>query len=222
MTDELVLYTNPMSRGRTARWMLEEVGQPYRVELLEYGPAMKAPSFLALNPLGKVPTLTHGGTVVTEAAAICAYLADAFPEAGLAPAPGGRARAAYYRWLFFAAGPIEAAFVDRALGVVVPADRRGMTGYGSLEDALDALERAVGAGDHLAGDRLHCGRPVRRVADRLRDDVRDDRRPAGAGRLCRADGRAPGGPARRRDRRRADGRPSGQGLTGGGSGYWNG
>ncbi len=152
MTDELVLYTNPMSRGRTARWMLEEVGQPYRVELLEYGSAMKAPSFLALNPLGKVPTLTHGGTVVTEAAAICAYLADAFPEAGLAPAPDGRARAAYYRWLFFAAGPIEAAFVDRALGLVVPDDRRGMTGYGTLEDALDALERAVGAGGHLAGD----------------------------------------------------------------------
>ena len=152
MTDELVLYTNPMSRGRSVRWMLEEVGQPYRVELLEYGPAMKAPSFLALNPLGKVPTLTHGGTVVTEAAAICAYLADAFPEAGLAPAPGSRERAAYYRWLFFAAGPIEAAFVDRALGVVVPADRRSMTGYGSLEDALDSLERAVGTGDHLAGD----------------------------------------------------------------------
>ncbi len=150
MADELVLYTNPMSRGRTARWMLEEVGRPYRVELLGYD-AMKAPSFLAINPMGKVPALTHGGTVVTETAAICAYLADAFPEAGLAPAPGSRARAAYYRWLFFAAGPIESAIVDAALGVVVPADRRRMTGYGTLNDALDVLEGAVGAGDHLAG-----------------------------------------------------------------------
>ena len=159
MTDELVLYTNPMSRGRTVRWMLEEVGQPYRVELLEYDTTMKSPAYLALNPMGKVPTLTHGGVVVTEGAAICAYLADAFPQAGLAPAPcsperGSPERAAYYRWLFFAAGPFEAAVVDTALGLEVPADRRRMTGYGSLQKTLDVLEQAVGAGGTLAGDRF--------------------------------------------------------------------
>ncbi len=154
MADGLVLYTNPMSRGRTVRWMLEEVGQPYRVEPLEFGAAMKSPAFLAINPMGKVPALTHDGAVATETAAICAYLADAFPQAGLAPAPGSRDRAAYYRWLFFAAGPIEAAIVDKALGVAVPANRRQMSGYGSMDQALDALEGAVGACEHLAGDRF--------------------------------------------------------------------
>lgn len=154
MADELVLYTNPMSRGRTVRWMLEEIGQPYRVDLLEYDTTMKTPAYLAINPMGKVPALTHGSTVVTEASAICAYLADAFPQAGLAPAPGSRERAAYYRWLFFAAGPFEAAVIDTVLGLEVPADRRHMTGYGSLQKTLDALEGAVGAGGHLAGDRF--------------------------------------------------------------------
>src|SRR5690606_14279541 len=92
---DLVLYSNPMSRGRIARWMLEEVGQPYEVRYLDYGPAMKSPGYLAINPMGKVPALVHGDRVVTEYAAICAYLADAFPEAGLAPED----RSAYYRWL---------------------------------------------------------------------------------------------------------------------------
>ena len=105
MADELVFYTNPRSRGRIARWMLEEVGQPYRTEVLDYGTTMKAPAYLAINPMGKVPALAHGDAVVTEAAAICAYLADAFPQAELAPPPGDRLRAPYYRWLFFAAGP---------------------------------------------------------------------------------------------------------------------
>ena len=80
MADELVFYTNPMSRGRIVRWMLEEVGQPYRTELLDYGTTMKAPAYLAINPMGKVPAIRHGDAVVTEAAAICAYLADAFPR----------------------------------------------------------------------------------------------------------------------------------------------
>ena len=154
MADELVLYTHPMSRGRTVRWMLEEVGQPYRVELMEYDATLKAPAYLAINPMGKVPALTHGGTAVTEAGAICAYLADAFPEAGLAPAPGSRERAAYYRWLFFAAGPFEAAVINTVLGLEAPPDRRHMTGYGSLQTTLDVLEGAVGAGGTLAGDRF--------------------------------------------------------------------
>src|SRR5262245_1114581 len=98
-TPELIFYTNPMSRGRIAHWMLEEVGAHYRTEYVSFGPAMKSPEYLAINPMGKVPALRHGDTVVTECAAICAYLADAFPEAGLAPPPGERG--AYYRWLFF-------------------------------------------------------------------------------------------------------------------------
>jgi len=109
MTEELVFYTHPMSRGRIVRWMLEEVGQPYQTELLDFATTMRAPAYLAINPMGKVPALRHGEIVVTEAAAICAYLADAFPEAGLAPPPGDKRRGAYYRWLFFAAGPLDAA-----------------------------------------------------------------------------------------------------------------
>jgi glutathione S-transferase len=152
MTDELVFYTNPMSRGRIARWMLEEVGAPYRTEILDYGTTMKAPAYLAINPMGKVPAITHGAVVVTEGAAICAYLADAFPAAGLAPPPGDPARGAYYRWLFFAAGPVESATTNKALGFEVPAGREMMAGYGSLPAVVDALERAVSAGDYIAGD----------------------------------------------------------------------
>ena len=152
MTDALTLYTNPMSRGRIARWMLEEVGAPYRTEVVAYGPAMKGPEFLALNPMGKVPVLRHGAAVVTECAAICAYLAEAFPEAGLAPREAERAP--YLRWMFFAAGPLEAAVVNRSLGVEVPPERRGMVGYGSFEAAMDALEAAVTAAPFVAGSRF--------------------------------------------------------------------
>lgn len=131
MADKLVFYTNPMSRGRIARWMLEEVGAPYETVVLEYGTTMKAPEYLAVNPMGKVPALKHGETVVTECAAICAYLADAFPQAGLAPAPTDRMRGPYYRWLFFAAGPVEAATTNASLGVTADAERQQMVGYGS-------------------------------------------------------------------------------------------
>jgi glutathione S-transferase len=154
MADDLVFYTNPMSRGRIVRWMLEEVGAPYRTEIVEFGPAMKAPAYRAINPMGKVPAIRHGGVVVTEAAAICAYLADAFPAAGLAPPPGDPRRGPYYRWLFFGAGPLEAAVTNHALGFAAPEDRRGMLGYGSLADVLDTLEQAVSAADYLAGGRF--------------------------------------------------------------------
>jgi glutathione S-transferase len=150
MADDLVLYTNPMSRGRIARWMLEEVGAPYRAEILDFGTTMKAPAYLALNPMGKVPTIKHGDTVVTECAAICAYLADAFPAAKLAP-PTDR-RGDYYRWLFFTAGPVEAAVSNNALGLTVPADRERMIGYGSYGAVMDTLERAVSARPYVAGD----------------------------------------------------------------------
>jgi glutathione S-transferase len=152
MSKDLTFYTNPMSRGRIVRWMLEEAGASYRTELLEYGTTMKAPEYLAINPMGKVPAIRHGDVVVTECAAICAYLADAFPQAGLAP-PTDR-RGPYYRWLFFAAGPLEAAVTNQALGFEVPEERRAMAGYGSLEQVIGALESAVAAGEFLAGERF--------------------------------------------------------------------
>ena len=152
MTGDLVFYTNPMSRGRIARWMLEEVGVSYHTEVLEYGPMMKSAEYLAINPMGKVPAIRHGGTVVTEAAAICAWLADAFPEAGLAPPAGDRG--AYYRWLFFAAGPLEAATTNRFLGFEPPADQQSMVGYGTFDAVMDTLERAVSGGSYIAGERF--------------------------------------------------------------------
>ena len=152
MTADLTFYTNPMSRGRIAHWMLEEVGAPYQTVYVDFGPAMKGPDYVAMNPMGKVPTLRHGEVVVTEGAAICAYLADAFPDAGLAPPPGERG--AYYRWLFFGAGPLEAAVTNKALGVEVPPERQGMVGYGSLPRVIDTLEAAVRAAPYLAGARF--------------------------------------------------------------------
>ena len=149
---ELVFYTNPMSRGRIARWMLEEVGQPYRTELLDFGTTMKAPEYLAINPMGKVPAIKHGDTVVTEAAAICAYLADAFPQANLAPPATSPLRGDYYRWLFFAAGPMEAAIVNKGLGFEVPSGREVMAGWGSLAHVLDVLDQALQRTEYLAGD----------------------------------------------------------------------
>ncbi len=154
MSDELVFYTHPMSRGRIVRWMLEELGQPYRTEILDYGTTMKAPAYLAINPMGKVPALRHGEVVVTEAAAICAYLADAFPEAGLAPPPGDPRRGAYYRWMFYAAGPMEGATTAHGMGFQVPPERRGMAGWGSREDVMKALEVAVPQEGYLLGERF--------------------------------------------------------------------
>jgi glutathione S-transferase len=154
MSDELVFYTHPTSRGRIARWMLEEVGAPYRTEVLDYGGSMKGAEYLAINPMGKVPAIRHGDSVVTEGAAICAYLADAFPDADLAPPPGAKARGPYYRWLFFTAGPVEAASINGALGVVVPEGREAMVGYGTLERVIDVLESAVDGREFIAGDRF--------------------------------------------------------------------
>lgn len=139
----LIFYTHPQSRGRTARWMLEECGVPYDTVVLEYGTTMKAPAYLALNPMGKVPALQHGDVVVTEVAAICAYLADVFAEKGLAPPAGSPQRAAYYRWLFFSAGPLEAAATAKALNLLAPAERATMVGYGSYASVMDTLEHAV-------------------------------------------------------------------------------
>lgn len=154
MADTLTFYTNPMSRGRIARWMLEEVGQPYETVVLGYGTSMKDPAYLAINPMGKVPAIKHGDTVVTEGAAICAYLADAFPQAGLAPATNDRKRGDYYRWLFFAAGPVEAAVSNKSMGWEPPADKQGTIGYGSLGSVMDALEGAVAKGPYILGEKF--------------------------------------------------------------------
>lgn len=150
MSDPLIFYTNPMSRGQIVRWMLEEAGAPYEARILDYGTTMKDPAYLAVNPMGKVPAIVHGERVVTECAAICAYLADAFPDAKLAPAPSDRAD--YYRWLFFTAGPVEQAITAKHFGLEPDADQQRMAGFGSLEAALDALERAVAGGPFVAGD----------------------------------------------------------------------
>ncbi|MFS0738795.1 glutathione S-transferase family protein [Sphingomonas sp. 1P06PA] len=150
MADTLTFYTNPMSRGRIARWMLEEVGQPYDTVIVEWG--VENPALKAINPMHKVPTIQHGDRVVTECAAVCAYLADAFPQVGLAPPLDDRA--AYYRWLFFGAGPIEAATTDKALGIVVPDDKKAMVGYGDLGRVVDTLEGALAGREFIAGDRF--------------------------------------------------------------------
>ena len=148
----LTLYTNPMSRGRVARWMLEEVDAEYETVVLDYDTTMKAEAYRAINPMAKVPALVHNGKTITECAAICAYLADAFPDADLAPRV--EERADYYRWLFYAAGPVEAATGNRALGVVPDAAQQRMIGYGSFDRVIDVLEEAVAAHPYIAGDRF--------------------------------------------------------------------
>jgi glutathione S-transferase len=154
MADNLVFYHNPMSRGRIVHWMLEEVGAPYETKVVDLEKREhKSPAYLAVNPMGKIPAIVHGDTVVSETAAICAYLADAFPSAGLAPPPGDRARGTYYRWLFFAAGCLEPALVDRALARP-PVESEGMLGYGNYESALGALEKALAPGPWILGERF--------------------------------------------------------------------
>lgn len=149
---QITFYTNPMSRGRIARWMLEELGEPYETVVLEFGTTMKSSTYLEINPMGKVPAIKHGESIVTEAAAICAYLADAFPSAKLAPPSGDHLRAPYYRWLFFAAGPVEAAVTNKSQGFA--SDKKGMLGYGSYEDTIDALEQHVSRNPYVCGEQF--------------------------------------------------------------------
>ena len=146
----LTLYTHPMSRGRIARWMLEEVGEPYETRVVDYGPSMKGPEYRAINPMGKVPALVHDGRVVTEVNAILCYLAEAFPEAGLMPED----RAGFWRWMFFVAGPLEYAVVNRSLGFEVEPDKRGRLGYGSFDDVVATLAAHLKGRDYAVGDRF--------------------------------------------------------------------
>jgi glutathione S-transferase len=154
MSALLTFYTNPQSRGQIARWMLEEVGEPYDQVLLDYGTTMKSPDYLAINPMGKVPAIRHGDVVVTEGAAICAYLADAFPEKGLAPPPGDPGRGTYYRWMFFGAGPVETAVTNHYLKWDPTPEQSMMVGYGGYGAVLDVLQTLVASGPYLLGERF--------------------------------------------------------------------
>jgi glutathione S-transferase len=148
---DLIFYTNPQSRGRIVRWMLEEVGEPYETEVVPYD-QMKSERYLAIHPLGKVPAIRHGDHIVTECAAICAYLADVFPQAGLGPREDEKAD--YYRWMFYAAGPVEAAVSNQAMGWVPTPERERMFGYGNFERAIAVLDELFSLRDYVCGDRF--------------------------------------------------------------------
>ena len=148
----ITLFWCPQTRASRILWLLEEMGEPFEVRLIDIRKpeAGEDLDFIAASPMGKVPAIKHGATVVTECAAICAYMADAFPDANLAPALSNRG--AYYRWLLFAAGPLESAITNKALGFEVPEDREVMAGYGSLSRALDAIDSVLDNSPYITGD----------------------------------------------------------------------
>jgi glutathione S-transferase len=149
---DIIFYHNPMSRGQIIRWMLEEVGAPYDTEILDYASTMKGEEYRRINPMMKVPAITHNGRVVTESAAICAYLADVFPEAGLGPREDEKAD--YYRWLFFAAGPLEQAVTNKAAGFEGTEQQRRMFGFGHYDLAVNTLADHLAGRDHVCGPRF--------------------------------------------------------------------
>jgi glutathione S-transferase len=152
MSDTIVFFHNPMSRGRVVHWMLEEVGAPYEIKLLDFEKAEhKKADYLGINPMGKIPAIIHRGVVVTEAAAILAYLADAFPAAKLAPPTTAPERGSYYRWLIFGAGCVEPAAIDKMLGRA-PVERPGSLGYGTYDNTISTLEKAVQPGPFVLGE----------------------------------------------------------------------
>lgn len=147
----LTFYTNPQSRGRVVRWMLEEVGEPYEARLLDFGLGMRTPEYLRINPMAKVPALVHDGTVVTEVAAILCYLAEAFPQAALMPGD----RAGFYRWMFFGAGPMEYAITNKSMGFEVSdLQAQGRLGYGSFERVIETMKGVLSSRDYLCDDRF--------------------------------------------------------------------
>jgi glutathione S-transferase len=154
MSDEIVFYHNPMSRARMVHWMLEEVGEPYRIELVDLQKGeQKKPAFLAVNPMGKLPAIMHRGTVITETGAICTYLADAFPAAALAPRWDEPIRGTYLRWMFFGAGCLDSALIDRMLARPTP-ERTSALGYGRYEDLIATLETAITPGPYILHERF--------------------------------------------------------------------
>ncbi len=149
----LKLYHAAPSRSAIARWMLEEVGEPYEVELLDLkrGDQTRAP-FLAVNPMGKVPALIDGDVVITEVAAICCYLADAFPNANLAPPIGDPRRGPYLKWLFFGPSCVEPAMIDKTLQRE-PAPR-STAGWADYDTVVAVLRNAVAKGPYLLGEQF--------------------------------------------------------------------
>jgi glutathione S-transferase len=151
---DITLYTHPMSSGRIIRWLLEEIGVAYDVEVIDVAQDFRPPAFLAINPMGKVPVLRHGEAIVSETGAICAYLADAFPAADLAPPPQSSARGDYLRWLFFAAGPLDTATALQSMGFAPPPYGDNRAPWGSLDRVVETLDSTLAARDYLAGDRF--------------------------------------------------------------------
>lgn len=153
MSDVVDFYTFPVSRGRMVHWMLEEAGASYRPHLLDLTRGeQRRPEYLAINPMGKVPAIVHRGSVVTEVGAICSYLAEAFPAAGLAPAPGDPQRGAYLRWMFFATATLEPALIDRITQRPAPTVRAAALPYGAPELLVETLLGALRSSPYLLGD----------------------------------------------------------------------
>jgi glutathione S-transferase len=148
---DLIFYTNPQSRGRIVRWMLEEVGRPYETEIIAYD-QLKSERYLAVNPMGKVPAIKHRDHIVTESAAICAYLADVFPEARLGP--NDNEKADYYRWLFYAAGPVEQAVTNHSAKWEPAPEQARMFGYGSYDKVVSVLDELFTLRDYVCGERF--------------------------------------------------------------------
>ena len=148
---KLTLYHAAPSRSSIARWMLEEVGEPYDLHVLKLMQGeQRRPDYLAINPMGKVPALKHGDAVITEAAAICTYLADEFPQARINIPIGDPRRGIYLKWLFFGPSCIEPAITDRAYPRAEQ-PRRGTLGYGDFDTVMDVVAKAVAKGPYLMG-----------------------------------------------------------------------
>ncbi|MEZ5897443.1 MAG: glutathione S-transferase family protein [Parvularculaceae bacterium] len=153
MPQRPVLYHCPRTRSAITNWMNEELGAPAEIKLINLKAGdHKKPDYVAMNPMGKAPMLTHDGVVVTEAAAICAYLADAYAEKNLAPAPGDPKRGAYFRWLFFSPGCIEPTMLDKFAGIV--RENPASVGHGLQEDVLAAIDTALENSPYLLGDQF--------------------------------------------------------------------
>ncbi|PCI77144.1 MAG: glutathione S-transferase [SAR86 cluster bacterium] len=150
----ITFYTNPQSRGQIVHWLLEELGVPYDTVWIEYGEQMKSAEYLAVNPMGKVPAIKHKNALVTEAAAICTFLAVSYPEQGLAPAVGDPKLADFYRWMHFASGPLEMATTAKSIGWGVADEQRRMVGFGSYEETLSVIEQVLAEGPFICGDKF--------------------------------------------------------------------
>ena len=151
---DLTLYHASPSRSSVTLWMLEELGAPYDIKLLDLQKGdQQRPEYLAINPMGKVPALKHGDTIITEVAAICTYLADAFPEAKLNVPIGSPRRGVYLKWLFFGPSCLEPAMTDRVFPRKEP-PRRAALGYGDYDTAMNVTAQAVAKGPYVMGEQF--------------------------------------------------------------------